>query len=78
MPRINGTGPLGYGPGTGWGMGPCGLGTRWGSGRGYGFGARRFISPENELAALEDEERMLKNELAAIEEEKKAIKSQPK
>jgi hypothetical protein len=26
MPRFDGTGPWGLGPGTGWGMGPCGAG----------------------------------------------------
>jgi hypothetical protein len=26
MPRYNGTGPWGQGPGTGWGLGPCGAG----------------------------------------------------
>lgn len=30
MPRYNGTGPLGFGPGTGWGLGPCGAGMGWG------------------------------------------------
>ena len=35
MPRFNGTGPMGQGPGTGWGLGPCGSGMRrGGSGRG--------------------------------------------
>lgn len=49
MPRFNGTGPLGAGPGTGWGMGPCGSGMRrgagcyggWGVGRG-GWGRGRY------------------------------------
>jgi len=30
MPGFDGTGPLGLGPRTGWGMGPCGLGLRRG------------------------------------------------
>ena len=29
MPKYNGTGPLGFGPGTGWGLGPCGAGMGW-------------------------------------------------
>jgi len=76
MPRYDGTGPLGQGPRTGWGLGPCGGGTRrgWGCGCGY----RRFISPKNELAALEDEEKTLEEELTAIREEKFALKSQQK
>jgi len=70
MPRFNGTGPMGQGPRTGRGLGPCG--------GGYGFGFRRFISPKNELAALEDEEKMLEEELSAIREEKAALKGQQK
>jgi len=80
MPRFNGTGPMGQGAGTGWGLGPCGSGMRrgWGCRGGYGFGFRRFISPKNEMAALEDEEKMLEEELAAIKEEKTALKDQQK
>lgn len=37
MPRRDGTGPMGQGPMTGWGMGPC----RW-EGYGYGRGGRRM------------------------------------
>jgi len=80
MPRFNGTGPMGQGPMTGRGFGPCGggMGRCWGYGGGYGFGFRRFIFPKNELAALEDEEKMLEEELAAIKEEKTALKGQQK
>jgi len=76
MPRFDGTGPMGQGAGTGRGLGPCGGGIRqgWGYRGNYGFGFRRFISPKNELAALEDEEKMLEEELAAI----KGRKSGPK
>ncbi|NLB51099.1 MAG: DUF5320 domain-containing protein [Clostridiaceae bacterium] len=35
MPRRDGTGPMGYGPMTGWGMGPCRE-----DGYGYGYGRR--------------------------------------
>ncbi|PIY97164.1 MAG: hypothetical protein COY66_00970 [Candidatus Kerfeldbacteria bacterium CG_4_10_14_0_8_um_filter_42_10] len=75
MPRLDGTGPLSYGPGTGRGLGPCGGGFRRGWG-GYGF--RRYISPKNELVALEEEEKMLEEELTAIREEKSALKNQQK
>ena len=59
MPKSNGSGPLGQGPGTGRGLGPCGCGARraWGA-RGFGF--RKFASPKNELIALEEEEKILK------------------
>jgi hypothetical protein len=43
-----------------------------------GFGRRRFISPKNELAALEEEEKMLEEELSALREEKKALLEQGK
>ena len=33
MPRLNGTGPMGQGAGTGRGLGPCGSGMRLGWGR---------------------------------------------
>jgi len=45
---------------------------------GGGFGFRRFFSPKNELATLEDEEKILEEELAALREEKAALKNQPK
>ena len=79
MPRQNGTGPMGYGSGTGWGMGPCGGGMRrgWGCRGGYdGNGYKRFISPKNELLALESEEKMLLNELEVVRAEKEALKDQ--
>jgi hypothetical protein len=38
MPGFDGTGPRGQGPGTGWGLGPCGAGRRRGIGRGIGRG----------------------------------------
>jgi len=50
MPGLNGTGPLGQGPKTGWGLGLCGTGANrtninarpfgFGWGRGFGFGRR--------------------------------------
>jgi len=55
MPKFDGTGPMGQGQMTGRGLGPCGGGMRrgWGCGGG-GFVFRRFISPKNELADLEN------------------------
>lgn len=71
MPNRDGSGPMGFGP--------CGAGM--GHGRhhwGGGYGFRRFISPKNEMAALEEEEQMLEEELKAIKEEKAALKGQQK
>jgi hypothetical protein len=39
MPGLDGTGPRGQGPGSGWGMGPCGAGRRRGFALGMGGGA---------------------------------------
>ena len=72
MPRQNGTGPMGYGAGTGWGMGPCGggmaNGRRGGGGRGMGW--RRFWGyyPGPTLSK-KDEAEMLAEEKEAMEEE---------
>lgn len=75
---MDGTGPMGQGAGTGRGMGSCGAGNRMGQGccGGYGQGRRRFISPKNELSALENQEKMLLEELEVIKNEKEALKDQ--
>jgi hypothetical protein len=79
MPKLDGTGPMGQGPKTGRGLGPCVGGMRRGWGCfGGGFGFRRFASPKNELIALEEDEKMLEEELSAIREEKAALKDQQK
>ena len=78
MPRFDGTGPQGYGPGTGRGFGPCMGGPRSGTGFGRGFGFNRFISPKNELGSLEEEAKNLETELAIIREEIKSIKDNQK
>ncbi len=76
MPYGDGTGPLGFGPGTGWGRGPCGAGFRRGrgSGRGFAFRKRFFRDWQPSTEDLDSEEKMLKEELAEIAKEKKALK----
>ncbi len=80
MPKLDGTGPMGQGAGTGRGMGSCGAGSgmRRSCCGGYGFGRRRFISPKNELSTLGNEEKILEEELAAIKEKKIALQNQQK
>ena len=75
---MNGTGPMGQGSRTGKGMGACGNGggMRRGNGGGFGQGRRRFISPINELSALEEEEKMLLEDLKVIKSEKETLKAQ--
>jgi hypothetical protein len=63
MPRFDGTGPMGYGPGTGKGMGPCGCGMGWGRGCG-----RMFYTKKEESEMLKDEETALEEELKAVKE----------
>ena len=76
MPRMDGTGPMGQGAGTGRGIGPCGAGVN--AGRWYcgacGRGRRMSISADNGLSALENEEKALLNELKMIKAEKEALK----
>ncbi len=66
MPRLDGTGPLGFGPRTGRGFGSC------------CGGFRGYFSKKNQKAALEQEEQILKEELAAIQEEKAALQEDAK
>lgn len=77
MPRFDGTGPWGTGPGAGWGLGPCGLGLRRGLGRGYGRGwfgrgpGRQWFyqSPtaKEEIEMLREEAEALRQELKETE-----------
>ena len=76
MPRLDRTGPLGYGPGTGRGMGPCGAGMGWGRGFGSGFGWRRFWTQKEEKEMLGDEAQALEQELKAIKERLAELKTQ--
>jgi hypothetical protein len=79
MPRYDGTGPWGYGPMTGRGMGPCargfrgGMGCRysggwgqgWGRGMGGWWGYSQPVDPPAELLA--ERKRMLEEELKEID-----------
>jgi hypothetical protein len=68
MPYQDGSGPLGFGPLTGRGFGPCGRGLKRGFGRGFGF---RYREPVN--LTKEEERKILEAELKEIESEKKEI-----
>ena len=82
MPRQNGTGPTGMGPGTGRGMGPCGkgFGSGLGMGRGYGrtmcgwFYRKYQTLPKDERKELlKSEIEDLKQEMQMVEEELKGL-----
>jgi len=72
MPRFDGTGPMGFGPRTGWGMGPCGgCGLGWRLGGYYSNHSR--VPKADRLSMLTEEERVLSEELEAIREEKQSL-----
>jgi len=81
MPGFDGTGPLGAGPGTGWGLGPCSAGRSWrrGGGRGWarGLGWRRFWGcvPYQLPITEKEEKEILEQDAKDLEEELKAIKA---
>ena len=72
MPRQDKTGPLGYGPRTGRGLGPCGPGM--GSGMGRGFGRFCGYSPYPSRVTEKEEKEILNEETEILKEEIKAIK----
>jgi hypothetical protein len=81
MPGRDGTGPLGRGPLTGRGLGPCGRGLAFRRGFGRGFGWRRFFDePVFEPITLtkEEQKKILEEELKEIETEKEAIEKRLK
>jgi len=94
MPGMDGTGPLGLGPMTGRGLGPCGRGLGWrrGLGRGLGFGrglglgrgfawrARYAWDYPYEPVSLskEEQKRILEADLKDLEAEKQAIEKKLK
>lgn len=89
MPRFDGTGPGGLGPGTGWGLGPCGAGGGWrrGGGRGWGRGYGRRLDwrglrgygpggyPYQPTITKKEEKEILEDEVTDLEEELKTIKT---
>ena len=84
MPRMNGTGPVGMGPMTGWGRGPCGerfgpLG--WGRGLGRimcGWFNRSYqrMDGEEKKELLRDEIADLKEELAIVKKELESLEKE--
>jgi len=80
MPARDGTGPMGQGPITGRGFGPCsrGFGFRRGFGRGMGrgFGYGPYAQPVE--LSKDEEKKILEAELNNIETEKKEIEKRLK
>jgi len=85
MPGQDRTGPLGQGPLTGRGLGPCGrgMGRGLGIGRGRGFGWRARtmqIMPIQQPAVITEkqEKEFLEQELSALKEEMREIEARIK
>jgi hypothetical protein len=75
MPGMDRTGPIGYGPLTGRGLGPCGRGLAFRRGFGRGFGWR-YVEPVN--LTKEEQKKILEAELKEIEAEKQEIEKRLK
>ena len=79
MPGFDRTGPLGMGPMTGRGFGPCGLGLGWRRRFGPGRGLGRYFpwnwpqTEEDKLEALKQYKEALKEELEDVEKEEKEL-----
>lgn len=79
MPGQDGTGPMGQGPMTGRGLGPCGLGwRRWGQGGGRGlgrlFGWRQPQTKQDQAQALKDYLEALKEEAEDVQKKLEELK----
>ena len=80
MPGMDQTGPMGQGPMTGRGLGPCGRGAGPGFRRGFGRGVRRGFGVgsgayyEPEPLSKEQQKRILEEEAEDLEIELKRIK----
>ena len=76
MPGGDGTGPMGQGPLTGRGLGPCGRGL--GFRRGFGRGWRFWQRTEPVTLSKEEQKNVLEAELTDLEAEKKEIEKKLK
>lgn len=74
---MNGTGPLGQGPQTGRGLGRCADGERmfWCGRRLIGRGGfKSSLNPQDQLKALDEEEKALLADLKAVKAERESLK----
>jgi len=75
MPQFDQTGPMGQGPMTGRGFGPCGLGLGWRRRFGMGRGLGRYfrwnwpVSQNDQKQALVEYKKALEEELADVNKE---------
>jgi len=79
MSGLDGTGPVGQGPMTGRGLGPCGCGMRRGFGRGFGRGlGLRYWRYAPVSLTKEEQKKILEAELKEIDLEKQEIEKRLK
>lgn len=77
MPGFDSTGPMGTGPMTGRGFGPCGLGLGWRRRFGTGRGLGRYFrwscpqTKKDQIQALKDYQAALREESEDVEKELK-------
>ena len=76
MPNRDKTGPLGQGPTTGRGFGPCGKGKSRGFGRGLGryFGWNQPQTEAEQKQALVDYRKALEEELEDVKKQEEDLK----
>jgi hypothetical protein len=79
MPAQDKTGPMGMGPRTGRGFGPCGLGLGWRRGFGMGRGLGRYFgwcwpqTKADQKKALADYRQALEEELEDVKKEEEDL-----
>ena len=79
MSGFDKTGPLGQGPLTGRGFGPCGFGLGWRKRFGSGRGLGRYFrwdwpeTEEDQLKALKEYKKSLQEELEDVNKEEKEL-----
>jgi hypothetical protein len=76
MPGFNKTGPMGMGPRTGRGFGPCGLGLGWRKRFGAGRGLGRYFGYWNSPQTNQDQKKALSDYRKALEEELEDVKKE--
>jgi hypothetical protein len=76
MPGFDRTGPMGMGPRTGRGFGPCGLGLGWRRRFGAGRGMGRYFGSWTWPQTKEDQAKALKEYKKALQEELEDVKKE--
>lgn len=80
MPRQDKTGPMGMGPMTGRGMGPCeaGYGSGLGMGRGYDRAMCDWFYRKYQAMPKEERKKLLKSEIEDLKQEMQIVEEELK